>query len=238
MDRHYKDITGQKFERLTVIEFVGVNPVGRSALWKCKCECGNDVVVRGTNLRNGVTKSCGCLLKEYYRNKPKSSAEKTALANTTHGCTHDRLFKIWTSMRSRCRNSKTPAYKWYGAKGVRVCKEWDESYLAFKKWAYANGYDDTAPMHHCSIDRIDVNGDYCPENCRWADVKTQAENKTTVRMIEYNGEKHSIAEWARIYGVHRDTLRWRLNKLGWPIEKALTYKPWECNRKENGDRGS
>ena len=219
--------------RLTVVEYVGANK-GHS-LWKCKCDCGNETVTTTMHLRSNQTRSCGCLLKEYYENKPMSATEKTRAANTTHGCTHDRLFRIWTSMRSRCRNAKTPEYKWYGAKGVKVCKEWDENYLAFKQWAYANGYDDTAKMHYCSIDRIDPDGDYCPENCRWADIQTQASNKTNVRLIEYNGEKCSISEWARRYGIHPDTLRWRLKKLGWTIDKALTYKPWECNRKGDAE---
>lgn len=232
------NMVGEKCGRLTVLEFVGIKESNRCALWKCRCECGNETIVSGTNLRKGFTRSCGCIADEYRKNKPEYVLDAIRKKNSTHGGSHDRLFKIWISMRSRCRDSNHPAYKWYGGKGVRVCKEWDEDYAAFKTWAYENGYDDTAKMHHCSIDRIDPNGNYCPENCRWADIQTQAENKVSIALYEYNGEKHMMAEWAREYGVHPDTLRWRLKKLGWPIEKALTYKPWECNRKESGDHGS
>lgn len=228
------DITGNRYGRLTVIEFVDIEH--RMARWRCKCDCGNEVVTYGNHLRMGQTRSCGCLAAEYRKDKPEA-VRLAKIANTKHGGTHDRLFKIWTSMRSRCRDKNHPAYKWYGGKGVTVCDEWQD-YQTFKKWAYENGYDEKARMHDCSIDRIDPNGNYCPENCRWADIQTQAENKTAIRLYEFNGERHTVSEWARRYGIKKSTLSWRLVKLGWPIEKALTMKPWECNRKGGGDHGS
>ena len=223
------DLTGQRFGRLVVVKFI--ETVNRVSWWRCKCDCGNEHSTTTSRLRSGQTKSCGCYAAEYRGNKPRA-VEKARQANTKHGGTHERLFRIWTSMRSRCSDKSAPAYKWYGAKGIKVCEEWSE-YPKFREWSYENGYDDKAKKHNCSIDRIDPNGDYCPENCRWADAETQGENKTNVVLYEYNGEKHSLTAWARKYGIHPDTMRWRVKRLGWSLEKAITYKPWECNRKEN-----
>lgn len=212
------DITGQRFGRLTVIEYV--ETVKKASWWRCKCDCGNEKNITLNHLRTGQTRSCGCLAAEYRRNKPEA-IRKMVIAHTTHGGTHDRLFRIWVSMRSRCRDKNHPAYKWYGGKGVTVCDEWQD-YATFKQWAYANGYDDKAKTHACSIDRIDPNGNYCPENCRWAGTRTQAENKTNTKLYEYNGEKRTLSDWARRSGMRVDTLRWRIVKQHWSLEKALS----------------
>lgn len=217
------DISGQRFGRLTVSEYVKTE--NRVSWWKCKCDCGNDIVTTVTKLRTGHTKSCGCLAAEYRKNKPEV-VKRAKLANTTHGGTHDRLFRIWTSMRNRCSNPRNPAYTWYGGKGVKVCDEWN-NYESFKAWSYANGYDDKAKIHECSIDRIDPNGNYCPDNCRWADKKTQAENKTCVAIYTYCGESGTLGYFARKYGFKECTLRWRVKKLNWTIDKALTTNPWQ-----------
>lgn len=225
---------GQRYGRLTVVEYV--DTVNRRARWRCRCDCGNEVVKYGNHLRMGHTRSCGCLADEYRKDHPEA-IRLARVANTTHGGTHDRLFKIWTSMRNRCSNPRNPAYKWYGAKGVQVCEEWSD-YETFKAWAYANGYDDTAKIHVCSIDRIDVNGNYSPDNCRWTDIKTQAENKTSVTVYTYGGDSGTLGYFAKKYGFDPSTLRWRVVKLKWPIEKALTMEPWECNRKEVRSHGT
>lgn len=121
-------------------------------------------------------------------------------------------------MKSRCTNTTIKAYKDYGGRGIKVCDEWLNSFEAFYDWAMKNGYAD-----HLSIDRIDVNGNYCPENCRWATRKTQQMNKTNNLLIDFNGEKHTLAEWSEITGINRATIKSRLN-AGWTIEKALTTK--------------
>ena len=138
---------------------------------------------------------------------------------------HHRLYSIRKGMLERCYNPNNKSYKNYGGKGVKVCKEWVESYLAFKDWALYSGHQDGL-----TIDRIDSDGDYCPENCRWATAITQANNKKCVPQYEYNGEVHSIAEWARILGVKRELLRDRINRLGWSVDKAFSTPPSPINQ--------
>lgn len=127
------------------------------------------------------------------------------------------LYRIYHLMKGRCNNPNKPDYKWYGAKGIRVCEEWSKSYLCFKEWALANGY-----KEGLTIDRIDSDGNYEPNNCRWVDMVVQNNNKKNVPKYEFNGEEHSISEWARILGVSRELLRDRITRLGWSVEKAFS----------------
>ena len=159
------DLTGQRFGLLTVVGRAGSSKHWQ-ALWHCECDCGGKAVVQTQNLKKGVTKSCGCLQRE-----------RTKAASTTHGGTHERLHGVWTAMKSRCNNPNNKRYKYYGLRGIKVCEEWSKSYAAFRDWALRTGYDPEAPRGACTIDRIDVDGDYCPENCRWVDNDTQAKNK-------------------------------------------------------------
>lgn len=119
-------------------------------------------------------------------------------------------------MKIRCLNPKNPAYKSYGGRGIKICKEWLKDFKVFYSWAMENGYNDTL-----SIDRIDVNGNYEPNNCRWVDMKTQCNNRRSNELIEFKGVKHSIAEWAEIYKIKKSVLWARLKKLNWPFEKAI-----------------
>ena len=168
------DMIGKKFGRLTVVDFDRFE--NHKTYWKCVCDCGLTVIAVGNNLRSGNTKSCGCLRREAAQKQGKSSA--------THGESHDnrtRLYSIWCGMRQRCNNPNHQAYNLYGGKGVRLCDEWND-YKAFKTWAMSNGYKD--PL---SIDRIDHNEGYNPDNCRWITISENVaranKNHTTHRVI-------------------------------------------------------
>lgn len=193
------DIAGQRFGLLTADAFA-YRGSGGHAYWHCKCDCGGQKVVRYGHLKSGNVSSCGC-------------------ANTrkTHGEARSRLYVIWTGIKQRCTNPNNIEFPRYGGRGITVCDEWSNSFEAFRDWALANGYSD-----ELSIDRKENNGPYSPENCRWATPVEQSNNTRKNRNLTYNGETHSVSEWARILGVNQSTLNMRLNKYNWSVEDALT----------------
>ena len=206
-----KNMTGQRVGRLTVLDRDCLGMRGGHARWICRCDCGNMVSVLGESLRIGETKSCGCFKKEV-------TSTRSRVDNAKHRETGTRMHKIWVAMKQRCYNEKDIHYNDYGKRGISVCEEWLDNYEAFRDWSLKNGYDSKL-----SIDRINVNGDYSPENCRWATSKEQQNNKRNNRRLTYNGETHTIAEWVRITGISRSSICYRLES-GWPIEKVLTVE--------------
>lgn len=208
-----KDLTGQKFGRWRVVSRAE-NAITVSGhyftRWNCECECGTKREVNANSLLSGRSTSCGCYGKE---------VAKSVMSNNfkTHGDSNTRLYKIWAGMKKRCNNPNAWNYQDYGGRGIEVCNEWNE-YEPFRNWAIKSGYNDSL-----SIDRINVNGNYEPNNCRWVDKKGQANNRRTSVYITYNDETHTIAEWARELDMSYKKLHHRLSR-GWSIERALTEK--------------
>lgn len=213
---------GQKFNRLTVVKLdhtkkyihkSGIKEV--QEFYLCKCDCGNETVVRKNMLKNGYTLSCGCVNRE--------KAKLFGQTRKTHGFSKSRIYSIWSKIKLRCYNKNDEFhYNLYGKRGITVCDEWKNNFMAFYNWAMANWYKD-----NLTIDRINVNGNYEPSNCRWATQAEQNRNKRTIIFITYKGITLCVSQWAKKLGIKTVTLRARLKK-GWSIDKALEYK--KCNQ--------
>ena len=199
------NLTGKRFGKLVVIKTAGKTKNG-AYLWQCKCDCGNEIIANVGNLKNGHTKSCGCL-----------RVDRCKTNFTKHGLEHTRLYGIWSDMRLRCYDEKNIAYHRYGGRGITICDEWKNDVKAFYDWATANGYKDSL-----TIDRIDNDGNYCPENCRWATVKEQASNRRSNILVTHNGKTQTMKEWANEVGIPYKVVWARVQKLGWSAERALT----------------
>lgn len=206
MNKTKNDLVGQKLERLFVMDRYTKNGRG---YYKCKCDCGNIVMARADGLKSGRIKSCGCY---------NIDRAKTGNNRRTHGKHNTRLYRIWQAMYARCYIRTTPAYKNYGGRGITICTEWLKDFQAFYDWAMQSGYND-----NLTIDRVNVNGNYEPFNCRWITKEEQARNTRANHYITYNGETHTLGEWASIVGIDRRVIGWRL-KHNWTIERALTTK--------------
>lgn len=203
-----RDIIGERFGSLIVLRRVEdkISPKGyKKPQYECICDCGNKkIAVRG-NLLTGNTTSCGCYKKEL---------DHKRFLKHGHAENPDKLYQKWSSMRSRCYNSNATNYKNYGGRGIKVCAEWND-YEVFRKWAIDNGY-----KEGLTIDRIDVDGNYEPGNCRFTTMKEQNNNRRTTNFHTYNGNTQSEMKWAEEYGISYNTLKTRL-KYGWSFEDAL-----------------
>ena len=197
------DLTGQRFERLVVLEREGTR--NKRTTWLCQCDCGKAHITTTSYLRSDAAHSCGCLLKE--------TREK---AMRKHGQCGTRLYHIWDNMKRRCINPQNPGFRIYGERGITVCEEWME-FQPFYDWSIANGYDDIL-----QLDRRNNDKGYSPDNCRWTTSKVNGRNKRSNRPITYNGETRIMKEWSEYLGINYYTLRKRMGKMGWSIEKTFT----------------
>lgn len=204
------DISGQKFGRLLAVEYVGSRRNRRR--WRCVCDCGAEVVVYASSLKLGETKSCGCLRRDRSREWSKTLHKM----NVKTGLSRSSTYQIWRSMKRRCSDQAHRDFHLYGGRGISVCERW----LSFESFLADMGERPAA----MSIDRTDQNGHYEPGNCRWATPIEQQNNMRSNRLVDYNGQKHTVSQWSRITGIGRITLLTRLN-AGWPVDRALTERP-------------
>lgn len=226
-NKNIKNLIGQKFGKLTVIMRVKNKSNTNRVCWLCECDCGREdrfVNVASNNLTSGAQKSCGCL-------KIGNSGAKPKLIRPSRA--DKRLYSIYSGMKQRCYNEKTESYKDYGGRGIVICEEWLDDKLGlkiFSDWALSNGYDD-----NLTIDRIDNDGNYEPNNCRWSTSKEQASNKRNTPFIEINGVEKSHAEWEREFNLPRNIIRQRIS-LGWEKEDLLRVSSGQ-KRKEYEKKG-
>lgn len=196
----FVDLTGMTFGRLTVITRAADRH--KHVYWQCKCNCGNPelIEIEGSSLKSGKTLSCGCYGREQRLN-----------ANTKHNLSHTRIKRIYYDMRSRCYDKNTPKFHNHGGRGIRVCDEWmtENGLEIFYEWAINNGYQDDL-----SIDRIDNDGNYTPENCRWATIEEQNFNRRNNRLFEINGACKHAKEWCKEYDVNINTF-WQRDRKGY-----------------------
>lgn len=205
--KRYEDLTGKRFGRWTVLgeTVIKIKPDGHHRrYWVCRCDCGTVREVYQRALKNGKTVSCGC-----YKAEVASQRRK-------HGLHNSRIYKIWNGMKNRCYLSTLEVYKYYGGRGITICDEWKDDFQNFYDWAMANGYNDTL-----TIDRIDVNGNYEPDNCRWTTVKVQQNNKRNNRSLQLSGGKITMSELSNISAIPYSTLRNRIEH-GMSVEEAST----------------
>ena len=217
MGRPCIDLTGKRFGKITVINRVdNSGGAGKSKKWHCVCDCGTEWDVRSSHLLSGDTQQC-----------KKCRDNNFGKSGIKHGYSKERLYHVWYGIHKRCYNEKSSSFAQYGGRGIAVCDEWKE-YQLFKDWALSNGYSDDL-----SIDRIDVNGNYEPSNCRWANKLMQANNTRSNRVIEISGISHTVTEWSKISGIKAPTIYRRLNTGMNPTDAV--FKPISNIKHQLGD---
>lgn len=196
------DRTGQRFGMLVVRKRVIIDDNKKSTYWECICDCGNVKIVDASHLVSGDTKSCGCFNRKLLSER-----------RTTHGMTGTKIYYNWVSMLQRCTNPDKWSYKHYGGRGIAVCDDWYffENFLADMGDSYKEGL---------TLDRIDNDSGYSPENCRWATMKEQANNRRNTIFVEYAGMKKTLVEWSIIINTQYKTMNWRY-KRGWDSHDIL-----------------
>lgn len=199
----FRDLTGQTFHRLTAVS-VARRP-GDNVIWLWLCSCGNKLEAPGNRVVCGNTKSCGCL-----------KLESTRKRSLTHGMSRSPEYNTWCNMIARCEKPNRPDYKHYGGRGISVCPRWR---LSFSNFLADMG---PKPFPRASIDRKNVNGDYCHDNCLWTTPKRQTRNCRDNHYLTYNGKTQCLADWADETGIHPRALRNRIMRLGWTVEQALS----------------
>lgn len=197
------DLTGKKFNQLTVIAQSHRDLSGRMH-WKCICDCGNMTIVQGYDISKGKTLSC-----------KECGNKRTSEKNKKHGHKADKLYYAWINMKTRCYNPNYYLFKNYGGKGISICEEWHD-FINFKDWSLNNGY-----SRELSIDRINNNKNYCPDNCRWVTMKVQQNNRTNNNRITYNGETLTLKQWSEKLKINYAALQQRLRK-GCSLEKLFS----------------
>lgn len=206
MKKPKHDLSGKRFTRLTAIRFVGFRKP-RGAFWECLCACGTKKTLRAETLLSGATQSCGCL---------NSDLRKARKPRLRHGLSKSRAWSSWQNMKTRCLNPKAERWSHYGGRGIKITPRWLESFDNFVA-------DMGLPKPGQTLDRINMDGNYNKKNCRWANLKTQANNKKSNRFLVFKGKKLTVQQWAERLGVNPDCLYGRLNR-GWTIEKTLSTK--------------
>lgn len=210
----FEDLTGKRFGRLTVIRFI--KPEEREVRqynWWCKCDCGNEIKACAYKLKNGLQQSCGCL-KEEMKPMIGERSKKYKYSNK-------RLYSVWKGMINRCYDKRNIKYKDYGERGIEVCTEWRKDYDCFAEWSFENGYNPSAEQGEFTIERKDINGNYCPKNCCWITNKEQQKNKRTTVYLEHNGEKKSVVEWSETFDIPYNKLYYHCVTCNRKIEELL-----------------
>lgn len=214
-----KDISGERFGKLIVKGFAFIGQNNHRSYWLCQCDCGNSSIVSQSELKNGKTKSCGCLVKQNGQRK--------------HMQYKSRIYKIYSRMKRVCYNVNSKDYNNYGGRGIKICNEWlgENGFINFYKWSILNGFNKELSPKECTIDRINNDKGYSPENCRWTTLREQQNNTRRNRYISYDGITKTVAQWAEYLNMKYTALHERLRK-GWSIERALT-QPKQLHRCKN-----
>lgn len=218
--KNVQDLTGQRFGRLTVVR-LSERRSGRKTFWICKCDCGNEKIVRSDIIKSGNTRSCGCLHKE--------QAIRNVSKNHKHKMSYTPLHYRWLNIKDRCNNSRNGSYQRYGGRGIKVCEEWNNNFQAFYDWAVSNGYKESL-----SIERKDVNKGYSPSNCEWIPMIEQANNRRSTIWIKHEDEKMNLMQLSKKVGINYGTLLRRYNN-GYRGDSLIRPLEFKSAKKRNGN---